>query len=88
MTAVQAIRTAVFYVLFMGQTIVLAIVVGLIAMIWRRRAAAAWAGNSRPFRRKSSNPMRCRPTTSTIAAKQPRVSNWRGNRWWRCMPAR
>jgi 1-acyl-sn-glycerol-3-phosphate acyltransferase len=42
-TAVQAIRTAVFYVLFMGQTIVLAIVVGLIAMIWRRRTAAAWA---------------------------------------------
>ncbi|MBN9305865.1 MULTISPECIES: 1-acyl-sn-glycerol-3-phosphate acyltransferase [unclassified Devosia] len=43
MAAVQAIRTAVFYLLFMGQTIVLAIIVGLIAMIWRRRTAASWA---------------------------------------------
>jgi 1-acyl-sn-glycerol-3-phosphate acyltransferase len=33
----------VFYVLFMGQTIILAIVVGLIAMIWRRRTEASWA---------------------------------------------
>ena len=43
MKVVQAIRTAVFYVLFMGQTIILAIVVGLIAMIWRRRTEASWA---------------------------------------------
>ena len=42
MRVVQAIRTAVFYVLFMGQTIILAIVVGLIAMIWRRRTEASW----------------------------------------------
>jgi len=32
-----------FYVLFMGQTIILAIVVGIIAMIWRRRTEASWA---------------------------------------------
>jgi 1-acyl-sn-glycerol-3-phosphate acyltransferase len=40
---VQALRTAVFHVLFMGQTIILAVVVGIIAMIWRRRTAASWA---------------------------------------------
>ena len=43
MRVVQAIRTAVFYAVFMGQTIILAIVVGLIAMIWRRRTEASWA---------------------------------------------
>jgi len=41
--AVQAARTALFYTLFMGQTIVLAIVVGTIAIIWRRRTAVSWA---------------------------------------------
>ncbi|MEO8757045.1 MAG: lysophospholipid acyltransferase family protein [Devosia sp.] len=43
MVAVQAVRTAVFYLLFLGQTVVLAIMVGLIAIIWRRRTAAGWA---------------------------------------------
>jgi len=43
MTAVQAIRTALFYLLFLGQTVVLAIIVGLIAIIWRRRTAVSWA---------------------------------------------
>ena len=43
MRAVQAVRTGVFYLLFMGQTIILAIVVGLIAIIWRRRTAVSWA---------------------------------------------
>ncbi len=43
MRAIQAVRTGVFYLLFMGQTIILAIVVGLIAILWRRRTAAAWA---------------------------------------------
>ena len=40
---IQALRTGVFYLLFMGQTIILAIVVGLIAIIWRRRTAVSWA---------------------------------------------
>ena len=31
---VQALRTGAFYVLFMGQTIILAIVVGLIALLF------------------------------------------------------
>jgi 1-acyl-sn-glycerol-3-phosphate acyltransferase len=43
MRAVQAVRTAVFYALFLGQTVVLAIVVGLIAVIWRRRTEVGWA---------------------------------------------
>lgn len=42
MRAVQALRTGVFYVLFMGQTIVLAIVVGTIAIIARGRTEASW----------------------------------------------
>jgi 1-acyl-sn-glycerol-3-phosphate acyltransferase len=41
--ALQAVRTAIFYVLFIGQTVVLAIVVGLIAITWRRRTAVSWA---------------------------------------------
>jgi len=43
LTAVQAVRTAVFYLLFLGQTVVLAIVVGTIAIIWRRKTAVSWA---------------------------------------------
>lgn len=43
MAAIQAVRTAVFYVLFIGQTAILAFIVGLIAIIWRRRTAASWA---------------------------------------------
>jgi 1-acyl-sn-glycerol-3-phosphate acyltransferase len=40
---IQAVRTAVFYVLFLGQTVILAIIVGIIAKIWRRRTAVSWA---------------------------------------------
>ena len=36
-------RTAVFYALFIGQTVILAIAVGLIAVIWRRRTRLGWA---------------------------------------------
>jgi len=43
MTALQAVRTIVFYVLFMAQTIILAIIVGTIAIIFRRRTAVSWA---------------------------------------------
>ena len=43
MRAVQAVRTALFYLLFLGQTVVLAIIVGLIAITWRRRTAVSWA---------------------------------------------
>jgi 1-acyl-sn-glycerol-3-phosphate acyltransferase len=43
MIAIQAVRTTVFYALFLGQTVVLAIIVGTIAILWRRRTAASWA---------------------------------------------
>ena len=43
MIALQAVRTAVFYLLFLGQTVVLAIIVGTIAIAWRRRTAVSWA---------------------------------------------
>ncbi len=43
MAALQAVRTAVFYLLFLGQTVVLAIIVGSIAILWRRRTAVGWA---------------------------------------------
>lgn len=43
MAAIQAVRTAVFYLLFLGQTAILAIIVGIIAIIWRRRTAVSWA---------------------------------------------
>lgn len=43
MAVIQAVRTAVFYLLFLGQTVVLAIIVGSIAIIWRRRTAVSWA---------------------------------------------
>jgi 1-acyl-sn-glycerol-3-phosphate acyltransferase len=43
LAAIQAVRTAVFYLLFLGQTVILAIIVGLIAIIWRRRTAVSWA---------------------------------------------
>ena len=41
--ALQAVRTALFYLLFLGQTVILAIVVGTVAIIWRRRTAFSWA---------------------------------------------
>ncbi|MEO6013464.1 MAG: lysophospholipid acyltransferase family protein, partial [Devosia sp.] len=43
MAIVQAVRTALFYLLFLGQTVLLAIIVGLIAIIWRRKTAVSWA---------------------------------------------
>ena len=43
MAAIQAVRTAIFYVLFIGQTAILAIIVALIANIWRRKTAVGWA---------------------------------------------
>lgn len=43
MAAWQAVRTALFYLLFLGQTVVLAIIVGSIAILWRRRTAVSWA---------------------------------------------
>ena len=43
MAAIQAVRTAVFYLLFLGQTAILAIIVGIIAILWRRRTAVSWA---------------------------------------------
>ncbi len=43
MAAIQAVRTAIFYLLFIGQTAVLAFIVGLIAILWRRRTPVSWA---------------------------------------------
>lgn len=43
MTALQALRTALFYLFFMGQTVILAVIVGLIAISFRRRTAVSWA---------------------------------------------
>ena len=43
MAAIQAVRTAVFYLLFLGQTAILAVIVGIIGLIWRRRTAVGWA---------------------------------------------
>jgi 1-acyl-sn-glycerol-3-phosphate acyltransferase len=42
-TAIQAIRSAVFYFLFIGQTVIAAILIGTIALIARRRTRLAWA---------------------------------------------
>ena len=35
-TAIQAIRTALFYVVFIGQTAIIAIIIGLIALVFGR----------------------------------------------------
>ncbi len=43
MVAVQAVRSAVFYLLFLGQTAILAVIVGTIAIVTRRRTAVSWA---------------------------------------------
>jgi 1-acyl-sn-glycerol-3-phosphate acyltransferase len=43
MAILQAVRTLIFYLLFIGQTAVLAIIIGVIAMIARRRTALGWA---------------------------------------------
>jgi 1-acyl-sn-glycerol-3-phosphate acyltransferase len=39
---VQAVRSLLFYVLFLGQTVLLAIVLGSMAIIMRRRTKAGW----------------------------------------------
>ncbi len=51
MSALQAVRTALFYFLFIGQTVILALPVGLIGRIWGRTAigwalAQYWASSS------------------------------------------
>src|ERR1700753_3559936 len=43
LTPVRALLTVIFYALFIGQTVILAIIVGTIAIIWRRRTAVSWA---------------------------------------------
>ena len=43
LAAIQAVRTALFYALFLGQTTILAIIVGCIAIVTRRRTALSWA---------------------------------------------
>jgi 1-acyl-sn-glycerol-3-phosphate acyltransferase len=43
MTFLQGLRSALFYVLFLGQTVILAIIVGGHAAIVRRRTAFGWA---------------------------------------------
>jgi 1-acyl-sn-glycerol-3-phosphate acyltransferase len=39
----QVIRTAAFYLLFIGQTAVIAVVIGLVGLVTRRRTALSWA---------------------------------------------
>ena len=43
LTIARALLTAIFYGLFIGQTVILAIIVGTIAIIWRRRTRIGWA---------------------------------------------
>src|SRR4051812_39506167 len=43
LTIVRALLTAIYYALFIGQTVILAIIVGTIAIVWRRRTAIGWA---------------------------------------------
>lgn len=43
MRVVQALRTALFYLLFLGQTVVLALIVGTVSIAWRRRTRFGWA---------------------------------------------
>ncbi len=54
LTAIQAIRTALFYVLFIGQTVILALILGTFALVVPHRTAFGWAigqywGNSNLF---------------------------------------
>ncbi|MEQ1770399.1 MAG: lysophospholipid acyltransferase family protein [Devosia sp.] len=42
MAVIQALRTALFYLLFLGQTVILAIIVGTAAMIRRGRTDFGW----------------------------------------------
>jgi 1-acyl-sn-glycerol-3-phosphate acyltransferase len=43
MAAIQAVRTALFYLVFIGQTAIIAIIVGIIGLIMQRRTALSWA---------------------------------------------
>ncbi len=43
MAVVQAVRTALFYLVFIGQTAVLAIIVGIIGLVARGRTPLGWA---------------------------------------------
>ncbi len=43
MAAIQAIRTALFYIVFIGQTAIIAIIIGIIGLVMRRRTAVSWA---------------------------------------------
>jgi len=43
MIVIQALRTVLFYIVYMTQTVLLALVVGTIAIIARRRTALSWA---------------------------------------------
>jgi 1-acyl-sn-glycerol-3-phosphate acyltransferase len=43
MRLIQALRTALFYLLFLGQTVILAIIVGTVAIIARGRTEFGWA---------------------------------------------
>ena len=42
-TAIQAIRSALFYLLFIGQTVIAALIVGTIGIIVKRRTPLTWA---------------------------------------------
>jgi 1-acyl-sn-glycerol-3-phosphate acyltransferase len=42
LVVIQAVRTALFYLLFLGQTVILAVIVGTIAIIWRRKTLVSW----------------------------------------------
>lgn len=42
MAVVQAVRTALFYLVFIGQTAIIAIIIGTIGLITRRRTALSW----------------------------------------------
>ncbi|GHA26031.1 1-acyl-sn-glycerol-3-phosphate acyltransferase [Devosia pacifica] len=42
-TLIQATRSALFYILFIGQTVLLALVIGTIGLIYRRRTPVGWA---------------------------------------------
>jgi 1-acyl-sn-glycerol-3-phosphate acyltransferase len=42
-TAIQAIRSALFYFLFIGQTVIAAVIIGTVGVIVRRRTPFTWA---------------------------------------------
>jgi 1-acyl-sn-glycerol-3-phosphate acyltransferase len=42
LAVIQALRTALFYLLFLGQTVILALIVGTVSIAWRRRTRFGW----------------------------------------------